>query len=244
MSDTPSSTPPEAKVIAASNAGRAILMAHLTELSVIWGAVLLCALDKIDKTDLVWALSAIVGPALAKARGKPVIPTSAALVGVGAGLAHALAPKAVTVAKAGGVAEILRRSVMLLALVLAGCAGAPVRDDASTHRAELERIHAQAREVRARAAPICTGGESYAEIAAACHTIDAGWPYYETAYQGARAAVEVYEAGRMCAEELTIAIRRVAGLVANAESHLQAAQQAIERPEREPPVENEGGADP
>ncbi|MEE8385829.1 MAG: hypothetical protein V3S01_07925 [Dehalococcoidia bacterium] len=84
------SIPPEARVIAAQGNATALVMAHLTEISIVWGAVLLRALDRLEETNLIWALGALIGPGLSKALGRPVIPTVAALLAVLPGTAKAM----------------------------------------------------------------------------------------------------------------------------------------------------------
>ena len=71
----------------AKGAATAHVVSHLTELAVVFGAIFLRAIDQLAEENLIYALLAIVGPAVAKVRGKPPSGSSILLLGWWAAIA-------------------------------------------------------------------------------------------------------------------------------------------------------------
>ncbi len=103
MDDRPTSTPPEAKITTA----RGLFIAHITEVVTVVGLMALRGIDQLSETNfMVLVGGALLGPGIAKVRGKLVVPTAVMLLAT-------VSPGA---AKAFGVAT--------LTLLLSGCGGA------------------------------------------------------------------------------------------------------------------------
>ena len=68
----PSTTPPEAKVVTATGAAVSTVIAQLTELAVVGGAVWLRSSGQLSEDHLMYVvIAAIIGPGVAKIRGVP-----------------------------------------------------------------------------------------------------------------------------------------------------------------------------
>lgn len=80
----PSTTPPQAKVVTATGAAVSTVIAQLTELAVVGGAVWLRHGGHLSEDHLMYVvLAAIVGPGVAKIRG---LPGASSLVTLGVAL--------------------------------------------------------------------------------------------------------------------------------------------------------------